>query len=175
MSFRTRATVAAFAVLGLGPVALAQPQAPPRPYYGSYGNLFRQGGGSYFFGGPGYYGYGPAFGGGLGPGWGGFGPNQQLMQQNLQLQQQLNYNNQSLANLQTYLATGVNPNLPITGQGATFNYLGHWYPSARNGGGGGIGGGGTMVVPGGSGGGVPTRPAGTGTAGNGIPVGGGRP
>ena len=103
------------------------------------------------------------------------GNQQLLMQQNLQLQQQLNYNNQSMANLQTYLATGVNPNLPITGRGATFNYLGHWYPSARNGGGGGGFGGGAMVAPGGAyGGGYgggPVRPS--GTAGNGIPVGGG--
>src|SRR5205085_910771 len=61
MSFRTRATVAAIAVLGLGSVALAQPQAPPRPYHGSYGNLFRPGGGAMVA-------PGGAYGGGYGGG-----------------------------------------------------------------------------------------------------------
>lgn len=179
MHFRAHATAAVAALLGLGSVtaAVAQPIAPMRPQYNSYNNLFRPGGGNYFYGGAGYGGYGPGFGGGFG------GPNQMLMQQNAQLQQQLNYNNQSMANLQTYLSTGVNPNLPITGRGATFNYLGHWYPQSRYGGaGGGFGGAVSMPRGGMYGGGMygagmggPGGAVGVqrmGTAGNGVPIGG---
>lgn len=169
MRIRAHALYAVAGLLGLGSITpvLAQPTVPMRPQYSSYYNMFRPGAGSF------YYGYGNNAGV-----YGGFGAyggqNQMLMRQNVQLQQQLNYNNQSLANLQTYLATGVNPNLPITGRGATFNYLGHWYPQSPYGGGGGGGGFG--------GGGVPmVRGAGTpggqgvlnvGTAGNGRPLSG---
>src|SRR5262249_11277786 len=122
MSFRTRTTAAVLSVLALGALtpAIAQPIVPQRPTYGAYFNLFRPGGESFYFG----NGYAS--------------PNYQLQLQNQLLQQQLNFNNQSIADLQTYLTTaGVNPNLPITGRGATFHSLGHWYPQARNGGGGG--------------------------------------
>lgn len=183
MTFRARAASAVIALLGLGSVtaAVAQPVAPMRPQYTSYYGMFRPGGGSYYLGGPGYGGYG-------GGGYGGYSPyapgNALMMQQNLQLQQQLNYQNQSLANVQSYLATGVNPNLPITGRGATFNSLGHWYPNSRYGGGGGGYGAPLLVAPqrtgltagGGSGAPAPTGGAGglqgprPATAGNGIPL-----
>jgi len=161
MSFRTRTTAAVLSVLALGALtpAIAQPIVPQRPTYGAYFNLFRPGGGSFYFG----NGYAS--------------PNYQLQLQNQLLQQQLNFNNQSIADLQTYLTTaGVNPNLPITGRGATFHSLGHWYPQARNGGGGGgaIMGGGAVMPGAGIGygvGGVGGMPAGrSGTAGSGIPV-----
>ena len=165
MSFRTSTTGAILCVLLLGALspAIAQPIVPQRPTYGSYYNLFRPGGGNYYFG----NGYAS--------------PNFQLQLQNQLLQQQLNSNNQSIASLQTYLAGGVNPNLPITGRGATYNDLGHWYPQSRNGGGGGaVMGAGTLLprgpgmMPGagmGSGAGVGGMPGGgSGTAGSGIPL-----
>lgn len=167
MSFYTRATASVLALLGLGSVTtvLAQPIVPQRPNFGSYNSFFRPGGGAYFFG-------GGLFGGGFG---GGFAQNQMMMQQNMQLQQQLNFNNQSIANLQMFLANGVNPNFPITGRGATFDNLGHWYPQSRMGGGlgGGGFGGGPMMAPrgpmmGGFGGGMGPRT--NTTAGNGMPI-----
>jgi len=146
--------------------AFAQPVAPaPRPTFSNYGGLFAPGAGYYGYG----RGYGPGFGG---PGSGfGFGFNGQ--QQNLVLQQQLAQTNQNIANLQTFLATGVNPNVSITGHVSVFNSLGHWYPMASNGGAGGGGSGGFgrgMSRPGGSG---MSRPgAGTPTtAGSGVPLG----
>ena len=189
MTFQHKASIAILALLGFAAEqANAQPIAPPRrPTFSSYSSLVSPGGGYYGFGGGGGYGGG---GGGYGNfGYGGFGNyggnnNGLLQQQNLQLQNQLTSFNQNITNLQSFLATGVNPNFPATGHPAVFNNLGHWY-------GGGGGGGGTM------GGGVGSRTAGIGysmggsgsgsnsgaaaaganaprTAGTGIPVGGPR-
>jgi hypothetical protein len=86
-------------------------------------------------------------------GWGyggyglGFGQGYQLQQQNFLLQQQLNLTNQSLNTMQAFAPYGVNPYLPLTGRGAVFNNLGHWYPMARNAGGGGGFAGGPLIVP----------------------------
>lgn len=166
MNVRTRTTAAILTLLGASALneASAQPVVPMRPTYGGYGGFFGYGRGNYFYG-------NNAFGmGGLG------GMNNQMLMQNLQLQQQLNMTNQSIANLQNFLTTGVNPNLPITGHGATFNNLSHWYnnPPTRGGGGGGFYGGGLptsglgMVQGGGMTG---NRAAGGGgTAGSGVPV-----
>ncbi|HUR54362.1 MAG TPA: hypothetical protein VMZ71_09535, partial [Gemmataceae bacterium] len=129
MTFRSQAT-AALAVLGFAAVevAHAQPVPPARPTYSSYSSIIRPGGGGAYYG---------------------FGFPQQdsaALVQNQLLAQQINQTNQAINGLQTYLATGINPNLGITGRGAVYNSLGHWYPSARNGGGGG-GFGGGMVSP----------------------------
>jgi heterogeneous nuclear ribonucleoprotein A1/A3 len=180
MTLRHPAAIAVLTVLGLAAenTAVAQPIAPPRrPTYSSYGSLFGPGLGGYYgygAGGGGYgfgYGFGgPAFGGfGFGgPGFGfgngvGFANRFGGMQQNMMMMQQMNVMNQNLANLQTFIATGVNPNFPITGRGAVFNNLGHWYPAATTGGmmGGGMMGGGMMGMYGGR------------TAGSGFPLGGG--
>jgi len=166
MKFRVPAAAALLIGLAAENVALAQPIAPAtRPTFSSYSSIFRPGGG-------GYYGYG-----GGANALGGFGYGGLQQQQNLVLQQQLLQTNQNLAGLQTFLATGVNPNLPITGRGAVFNSLGHWYPASRYGGGGG-GGGGIMVAPRTTGIGAAmagnTGGGGTGgrTAGSGIPLNG---
>jgi hypothetical protein len=129
MTLRT-STAAVLAVLGLATAnpASAQPvppPSPPRPAFSPYLNLL-----------------GP-----WGVGFGYFGiaqPQMQIMDQQFQIQQQLQATGQNLANFQNAVANGlVNPFLPVTGRGATFNNLGHWYPLARNGGGGGGFGGGS--------------------------------
>lgn len=165
MTFRTPAVLAIIAALGLGAgnPAAAQPVAPPRPSYSPYLSYAPSWGN-------GFYGYG------VGNTWSGRALQfQQAQQQNMLLQQQANLTNQSLANLQNFLAYGINPNLPITGHGSVFNSLGHWYPSARNGGGGGgmVGGYGmsrggvsSLGMPGGT-------PGGPRTAGSGVPLGSG--
>src|SRR5262245_42291457 len=123
MTFRTSSVVAVLALLGLAAVnpASAQPvppPSPPRPAFSPYLNLL-----------------GP-----WGPGLGYFGiaqPQMDLMQQQFQLQQQIQATSQNLANFQNAVNTGlVNPYLPATGRGATFNNLGHYFPQARNSGGG---------------------------------------
>ncbi len=163
MTFRTRTLAAVLGLLAAGSlnVAFAQPVAPVRPgFSGSYGGLFGYNRGNYYFG----NGFGNP---------GGF----QNQAQNNMLQQQLNYTNQSIANLQNFLSNGVNSNLPITGHGATFNNLGHWYNNSPTGGGGGGGfggglsGGRAMPGPGftsqngGAGGRL------NGTSGTGVPIG----
>jgi hypothetical protein len=159
--------------------AAAQPVAPPRrPTFSSYSNLYSPGGG--------YYGYGA---GGAGYGFNPYGYGAGAAQQAMVLQQ-LNQTNSAVANLQQFLAYGMNPVLAPTGRGATFNNLSHWYPTYRgqgvpfgaSGGGFGVGampyrGGGLMNTAltgaatanafGGGGGNAPR------TSGNGIPVGGG--
>ncbi|MDB5306189.1 MAG: hypothetical protein JWO38_391 [Gemmataceae bacterium] len=199
MTYRFSAAAAVAALLGVAAenTALAQPIAPPpRPTFSGYGAFFRPGLGGYYGyggGGPGYGAYGGFGYGGAGFGYGGpgFGAGGLLQQQNLLVQQQLAATNQNLANLQTFLATGVNPNFPITGRGAVYNSLGHWYPPPRAGGGGvggingGLGGvGGSIIAPrtagsglplgGGTGGGMPGGGAGGAaagrTAGSGIPL-----
>lgn len=185
MTFRVPALAAAVIGLAADSAARAQPVAPaPRPTFSSYSSIYRPGGG--------YYGYGGSpFGGGYGgAGYGGFGYGGQMQQQNLLLQQQLNLTNQNLQGVQSFLANGgVNSNLPITGRGAVYNSLGHWYPSSRYGGGGGGGGvfmaprtgglgsmvgGGAMLGAGANSGvGGPGGASGVGrTSGSGIPVGG---
>lgn len=179
------AAIAGLLVLAAANTVQAQPVAPPpRPTFSSYYGLFRPGvSGAYL----GYGGVGTGLGFGYGyPGIGfgyGAGLGAQMRQQNLMLQQQLNLTNQNISNLQTFLATGVNPNLGVTGHGVVFNNLGHWYPSAPNGGGGGGGTGGGIVAPrsamplsgtggaggpGAMGGGAQAGPR---TAGSGIPLG----
>jgi hypothetical protein len=102
--------------------------------------------------------------------------------------QQLNQTNAAVANLQQFLAYGVNPVVAPTGRGATFNNLSHYYPTYRgqgvpfgsSGGGFGVGamparglmntallGAATANAFGGGGGANAPR-----TSGNGIPVGG---
>ena len=111
------------AVLGLVAVdvAQAQPVPPARPTYSSYSSIIRPGGGGTSYG---------------------FGFNQQdnsALVQNALLAQQLGQTAQQLNGIQTFLTTGVNPNVGVTGHTTVRNSLGHWYPSARNGGGGGGG------------------------------------
>jgi hypothetical protein len=136
MTFRVQACTAVLALLGLAAAnpASAQPvppAAPPRPAFSPYLNLL-----------------GP-----WGPGLGYFGiaqPQIDMMQQQFQIQQQIQATSQNLANFQNAVSSGlVNPYLPVTGRGATFNNLGHWYPLARNSGGGGFGGGygGGLISP----------------------------
>jgi len=193
---------------------------PRRPVFSGYSSLLYPGGGyyGYGFGGPGGYGgygapgygsfgyggYGPyagygglGFGGIGGLGFGGIrggvaglGLNGAVQAQNMMLAQQLAQTNQNINNLTQFLATGVNPNFPVTGHPAMFNYLGHWYPTLS---GGGMGGGMGMVGGAMMGGGGMQRTAGAGytppgggagggaggnnaprTAGTGIPVGGAR-
>lgn len=130
MTFRSQA-VAALAVVGWVAVeaAQAQPVPPARPTYSPYSSIIRPGGG------------GTSYGFGFNQ------PDASALVQNQLLAQQINQTSQQIQGLQTFLATGINPNLGITGRGATFNYLGHWYPSARNGGGGGGGMGGGFSSP----------------------------
>jgi hypothetical protein len=128
MTFRAPAAAAVLALLGLSAAnpAAAQPvplPSPPRPAFSPYLNLL-----------------GP-----WGIGYGYFGlaqPQINFMQQQFEIQQQLQSTTQNLANLQNAVNYGlVNPYLPVTGRGATFNNLGHWYPMARNSSGAGYGGG----------------------------------
>ncbi|MBN9522459.1 hypothetical protein J0H58_28720 [bacterium] len=131
-----RRTAALVGLLALAGEGAAQPIAPPRrPTFNSYSSLFTPGSG--------YFGYGY---GGSGFGFNPYGFGAGGAQQALVLQQ-LNQTNQAVANLQQFLAYGVNPVLAPTGRGATFNNLGHWYPTYRGqgvafgGAGGGFGGG----------------------------------
>lgn len=111
-----RRTAALVGLLALAGEAAAQPVAPPRrPSFNSYSSIYGPGGG--YFG----YGYGGPVGGGFGTG---------AAQQALVLQQ-LNQTNQAVASLQQFLAYGVNPAVAATGRGATFNNLGHYYPTYR--------------------------------------------
>jgi hypothetical protein len=173
-------TAAVLTLLGFGSIntVAAQPVAPPRPSYSPYLSYTPSWG-------SGFYGNGTG-----GNTWSGralqFQQFQQFQQQNVLMQQQINQVNQSLTNFQTFAAYGIDPNMGLTGRGATFNYLGHWYPSSRygSGGGGGMMGAPLMASPGlgsfpGSGfpgGGLPggAAPGGANiprTAGSGIPVG----
>lgn len=176
---RIRTPAAVLVLAACAGEAAAQPVAPPRrPTFSSYSSMYSPGGGYYGFGygGPGYgfnpYGYGAG-----------------AAQQALVLQQ-LNQTNSAVANLQQFLAYGVNPVVAPTGRGATFNNLSHWYPTYRGQGvpfgsmGGGFGfgampprgglmntalmGAATANAFGGGGGGA-NAPR---TSGNGIPVGG---
>jgi hypothetical protein len=196
MRVRTQA-LALFALFGFAAEqAVAQPIPPPRrPTFSSYGNIYAQGtlgyggaygglfGPAYGYGGYGGYGYG-----GYGnAGWANFGNNALIQQQNQLLTQQLNQVNQNLQNFQTFMATGVNPNFPVTGHAAVFNNLGHWYGSGSGGMiGGGLGSGmlttgrtagigypvgGAGATPGAAGGANANQPR---TAGSGIPIGGPR-
>jgi hypothetical protein len=129
-------TAAVLALLGVAAAnpASAQPvvpASPPRPAFSPYLNLL-----------------GP-----WGPGLGYFGiaqPQIDFMQQQFQLQQQVQATSQNLTSFQNAVSSGlVNPFLPVTGRGATFNNLGHWYPMARNSSGAGFGGGsgGGLISP----------------------------
>ncbi len=172
---RVRTTAAVLVLVACAGEAAAQPVAPPRrPTFSSYSNMYSPGGG--FYG----YGYGGA-GAGFNPY--GFGAGNA---QNALVLQQLNQTNSAVANLQQFLAYGMNPTLAPTGRGATFNNLSHWYPTYRGQGvpfgssGGGFGGG-AMPYRGGL---MNTALAGAATAnaiggaaaprtsGNGVPVGG---
>ena len=156
--------------------ALAQPVAPaPRPTFSNYGGLI--------YPGAGYLGYGRGFGPGYGGAGSGFGFGFNAQQQNAAIFQQLAQTNQNIANLQTFLATGVDPNRSITGHASVFNNLGHWYPYSR------FGSGTSSFMGGGFGGGLnrpsamssASRAGGAGntarptTAGSGIPLGVGVP
>lgn len=157
MSFRASAVMAAAVVLGIGsqaPVS-AQPQAPVRPRYSSFGGVFSprpalgvQGAGAgnlpfinpigpQAFGGPGGQGFimpgQPLLAGDPALGGGGVFPG----------------------------AYAVNPQLSPSGFVPTFNNLGHWYPSGAGGGnlghwypGGFAGGRGVLGMGGGGGGAV---------------------
>ncbi|HEX4608451.1 MAG TPA: hypothetical protein VH092_09615 [Urbifossiella sp.] len=183
MTLRTPA--AALVLLALAGEAAAQPIAPPRrPTFTSYSSLYSPGGGYYGLGYGGLgYGFNPYGFGGYGLGLGGGAGPQALMLQ------QLNQTNQAVANMQQFLAYGVNPVLSPTGRGATFNNLSHWYPTYRGGGssvgaagGGGLSGyggyspqggatgmmGAAMTGGGAAGGGGGALPT---TSGNGIPLG----
>ncbi|QDU20070.1 hypothetical protein [Urbifossiella limnaea] len=172
---RVRTPAVALVLIACAGEVAAQPIAPPRrPTFSSYSNLYSPGGG--------YYGYG-AGAGGFNPY--GFGAG---VQQAAVLNQ-LNQTNAAVANLQQFLAFGVNPMSSPTGRGATFNNLSHWYPTYR--------GQGVPFAAGGGGFGGPVPYRGTGamglmntamtgaatanaiggaaaprTSGNGIPVGG---
>lgn len=168
MTIRLTASLALVALAG--DVAMAQPVAPARPTYSSYSSIIRPGGGGSYYG---------------------FGFNQTdpaAAVQNQLLAQQLNQTSRAINGITTFLQTGVDPNLGITGRGAVFNSLGHWYPNARTGGG--AGGGGRAMsapligsgafrnsgaMPGGLGGfGMPSNPTGgTGGAGAKSPATGG--
>ncbi|MDY3552102.1 hypothetical protein R5W24_001182 [Gemmata sp. JC717] len=137
MSFRSSVLVAAVAVLGaseLAPVG-AQPQAPVRPRYSSFGNIFSPrpalgvqgaGAGNAPFINP----IGPQVAGGqFGQGF--VVPGQPLT--GFGYPGQVNFG-QTLPG-----AFAVNPQLPPTGVVGTFNNLGHWYPSGTGGTGGGLG------------------------------------
>jgi hypothetical protein len=151
MKFHNPFWLALVALAGLAASeAVAQPIAPPRrPTFSSYSSLYTPGSGyfGYGYGGPsaggpnlyatangglavglGGYGYGGFGWGGPGAGFGAL-----AQQQNLQLQQQLTAVNQNIASLQNAINGSVNPNFPITGRGATFNYLGHWYSGGTGG------------------------------------------
>lgn len=134
MSFRSSALVTAVAVLGLGELAPvgAQPQAPVRPRYGSFGNIFSPrpalgvqgaGAGNAPFINP----IGPqVVGGQLGQGF--VVPGQPLAGLGYGYPGQVTFG-QTLPG-----AFAVNPQLPATGVVGTFNNLGHWYPGATGGG-----------------------------------------
>jgi hypothetical protein len=172
---RVRTPAAVLVLAACAGEAAAQPVAPPRrPTFSSYSNLYSPGGGyfGYGYGGAGY-GYNPY----------GFGSGNA---QNALVLQQLNQTNSAVANLQQFMAYGMNPMLAPTGRGATFNNLSHWYPTYRGQGvpfgssGGGFGYGGAMPGRGGL---MNTALLGAATAnavggaaaprtsGNGIPVG----
>jgi len=121
---RVRTPAAVLVLAACAGEAAAQPVAPPRrPTFSSFSNMYSPGGG--------YYGYG--YGGpgaGFNPyGFGGAGGAQQAL-----VLQQLNQTNSAVANLQQFLAYGMNPVLAPTGRGATFNNLSHYYPTYRGGG-----------------------------------------
>lgn len=132
MSFRVSALVAGLAVMGLAEVApvLAQPQAPIRPRYSTFGNIFSpsRGPNGVFMGNaqmqPFINPIGPQVAGVIGgqgfavPGQGFVLPGQAVPQ----------------ALIGAY---GLDPNLRPTGVVGTFNNLGHWYPGGYTGGAGG--------------------------------------
>jgi len=115
MTLRVPACAALLAVAAAGPASAQpvppQPPASAQPAFSPYLGLLGPWGAG--------YGY-----------WGIAQPQMQLMQQQWQIQQQVQANAQNLANFQNGINMGlVNPYLPLTGRGATFNNLGHWYPS----------------------------------------------
>jgi hypothetical protein len=179
MTYRNSVLFASLMTLGMGAEqATAQPIAPPRrPTFSGYSSLFVPAGGGMFGMGLGYgmggygmggYGMGGGYGRmGMGMGFGGVG--NMIQQQNMMLQQQLSLTNQTLNNLQQFVATGVNPNYPATGHGAVFNSLGHWYPMASMGGGAGMNRNGLVGSM------MNNSRIGQRTAGNGSPVGMGAP
>lgn len=133
MSFRVSALVAGLAVMGLADISpvLAQPQAPIRPRYSSFGNIFspNRGPNGVFMGNaqmqPFVNPIGPNVAGLMGnqgfavPGQGIVLPGQGVPQ----------------ALIGAY---GLDPNQRPTGSVTpTFNNLGHWYPSGFSGTGGG--------------------------------------
>lgn len=135
MSFRASAVMAAVVVVGLGaeaPVS-AQPQAPVRPRYSSFGNVFSPrpalgvqgaGAGNLPFINP----IGPQAFGGLG-GQGFIMPGQALPGGIA-----LGGDPALGGGLVFPGAYAVNPQLAPTGFVPTFNSLGHWYPNGTGGG-----------------------------------------
>lgn len=132
MSFRASALMAAVVVLGLGSTApvLAQPQAPVRPRYSSFGGIFSPrpalgvpggGAGNLPFMNP----IGPQVAGGLGA--------QGFAVPGLGYPGQVTYGSTFPG------AFAVNPQLPPTGVVGTFNNLGHWYPNGTGAGAGNLG------------------------------------
>jgi hypothetical protein len=127
MSFRVSALVATVAVFGLAELtpAFAQPQAPIRPRYGAFGNIFSPS--RLPFGGAAGAGFGQnqPFVNPLGPQVAGVGAPQGFV-----------FPGQTAFPQALPGAYGtIDPLLPPTGTVGTFNNLGHWYPPNGIGGG----------------------------------------
>jgi hypothetical protein len=141
MRFPVPAVAAVFALMVAGEFAQAQPVPPivRRPIFSGYGGFY---GGGYGAGAGAFYGLSnPAL-------------QNQLIQNQMIQQQAALVTGLNASFQQAQLSSGINPNLPLTGRGATFNNLGHWYPTYRGTGvagiggfGGGIGGGYGLVNP----------------------------
>lgn len=153
MSFRVSAVVAATAVLGLGSLmpASAQPQAPVRPRYGTFGNIFSPSPQPFAPGG-GAFGQNLPFVNPIGPQVAGGGNFGQFAYPGLGYPGQVGFPAGFAGDPNL-----VYPQLPASGVVGTFNsggqrsgYYGHWYPNGvangrgilgYGGGGGGFGGG----------------------------------
>ena len=155
MSFRVSAVVAATAVLGLGSLvpASAQPQAPVRPRYGTFGNIFSPSPQPFAPGG-GAFGQNLPFANPIGPqvaGGGGVGQFGNFAYPGLGYPGQVGFPAGFVGDPNL-----IYPQLPASGVVGTFNrpghrsgYYGHWYPNGvangrgilgYGGGGGGFGG-----------------------------------
>jgi hypothetical protein len=122
MSFRVSALVAGVVVLGLSSVApvSAQPQAPVRPRYSTFGNIFSP---QQRFGNGGAFGQNAPFVNPLGPQVAGVPAAQGFV-----------YPGQTSYSQVLPGVFATDPQLPPTGVVGTFNNLGHWYGSGTGGG-----------------------------------------
>lgn len=117
MSFRIPALVAAVVVFGSAELAQAQPQAPVRPRYSSFGNIFSPNRGP--VGGAGF-GQNQPFVNPIGPQVAGIGGPQGFAYPGV-------YGQGAVPPALIGAYGAIDPTLPPTGVVGSFNNLGHWY------------------------------------------------